>query len=173
MNVSDEVQWWLDKAGGDSSFFAAGDIGNLMNVAGVGVLEASGKRDDALKFVEFLLSSQAQQFFTSDVHEYPVKMAVIENPNLEALETVLEASPRVDLDALQDLGHPLVLGASRKSFIAATAGGEPDERLGGSLAALAWAAGHRVAVVRAHDVYATVQFLRVWEAIAAAPKGGV
>lgn len=91
------------------SFFEDGDIGNLVNVAGIGVLAASERQDDARRFVEFLLSSQAQQFFTSDVYEYPVRMAVIENPNLDDLETVLAASPRVDLDALRDLEGTLAL----------------------------------------------------------------
>ena len=36
---------------------------------------------------------------------------------------------------------------------------------GGSLAAVAWAALHRAAVVRVHDVAETVQFLDVWSAI--------
>lgn len=65
---------------------------------------------------------------------------------------------------------PVLLGASRKSFIAGTlsqAGGEkvpPDQRLGGSLAAVA-AAFSSAAVVRVHDVAETVQFIRVLAAI--------
>jgi len=72
-------------------------------------------------------------------------------------------------------GRPLLLGASRKGFIAAvTAAGptdpgpKPEERLPGSLAALAaaWRAG--AAVVRVHDVAASRQFLDVLAAIAGA-----
>jgi dihydropteroate synthase len=65
------------------------------------------------------------------------------------------------LDELSVLGRPLLLGASRKSFIAK---GHPSERLGGSLAAVAWAA-RTAAIVRVHDVAETVQLLRVWEAL--------
>lgn len=70
-------------------------------------------------------------------------------------------------------GRPLLLGASRKSFIAAVAGGGaadavigPGDRLPGSLAALAaaWSAG--AAIVRVHDVAASRQFLDVLAAIA-------
>jgi len=76
------------------------------------------------------------------------------------------------LDELAGLGRPLLLGASRKSFLARaveTAGGSPPPpagRLAGSLAAVGWAALRSAALVRVHDVAETVQFLAVWEAIA-------
>jgi dihydropteroate synthase len=69
------------------------------------------------------------------------------------------------LDALAPLGRPLLVGASRKSFIGELTGAPPGERLAGSLAAVAWAAWHGAAVVRVHDVAATAQFLAVFEAI--------
>ena len=76
------------------------------------------------------------------------------------------------LDRLRSLGFPLLVGASRKSFIGAATGAPPQSRLGGSLAAVAWAVHHRAAVVRVHDVEETVQFLRVWSAIDNAEGGG-
>jgi dihydropteroate synthase len=82
------------------------------------------------------------------------------------------------LDELAALGRPLLLGASRKSFIAKAMEGtgapapSPDARLGGSLAAVSWAAG-AAAIVRVHDVAETAQFLTVWQAIQrAADPGG-
>ncbi len=69
------------------------------------------------------------------------------------------------LDALRPLGRPLVVGASRKSFIAAVTGAPVERRLPGSLAAAAWAAAHGAEVLRVHDVAETVEFLRVWAAI--------
>jgi dihydropteroate synthase len=65
------------------------------------------------------------------------------------------------LEQLQELGCPIVVGASRKSFI----GGAPAERLPGSLAAAAWAVAHGASVVRVHDVAETVQVVRMIEAI--------
>jgi dihydropteroate synthase len=65
------------------------------------------------------------------------------------------------LDRLTELGRPLLVGASRKSFIAAIRPSGPEQRLGGSLAAIAACFRHRVAVVRVHDVQPTVQFLEV------------
>lgn len=72
------------------------------------------------------------------------------------------------LDALGELGRPLLVGASRKSFIGELTGAPPAERLAGSLAAVGWAARHGAAIVRVHDVAATVEFLAIDRAIAQA-----
>ena len=57
---------------------------------------------------------------------------------------------------------PVLIGASRKSFLALAVGPvPPTERLGASLAAALWAARHGAKVVRVHDVAETVQALRV------------
>jgi dihydropteroate synthase len=71
------------------------------------------------------------------------------------------------LAALPELagGRPLLLGASRKSFIGHLTGAPVEERLGGSLAALAAAHGAGVTLVRVHDVAASVQFLDTLAAI--------
>jgi len=76
------------------------------------------------------------------------------------------------LDSLAELGRPLLLGASRKSFIGHLTGAQPSRRGAGSLAAVAWALLHGVAMVRAHDVVETVQFLKVFEAVRAAQGAG-
>jgi len=78
------------------------------------------------------------------------------------------------LGELAALGRPLLVGASRKSFIARAAARAglpeppPDRRLAGSLAAVARAAELPAAIVRVHDVEETVQFLDVWYAAAEA-----
>jgi dihydropteroate synthase len=75
------------------------------------------------------------------------------------------------LHALADLaalGHPVVVGASRKSFIGRLTGAAVDARLPGSLAAIAGAAALPRVLVRVHDVAATVQFLAVLAAIRSA-----
>ena len=69
---------------------------------------------------------------------------------------------------LAALGHPVVVGASRKSFIGALTGAAVDARLPGSLAALAAAAALPRLLVRVHDVAATVQFLTVLAAVRSA-----
>lgn len=65
-------------------------------------------------------------------------------------------------------GLPVLVGASRKSFLGAVTGAPPDRRLPGSLAAAARAAAGGAAVLRVHDVAETVSFLAVWTAIGGA-----
>ena len=71
------------------------------------------------------------------------------------------------LPRLVALGFPILLGASRKRFIAAIdpAAGDAGGRLGGSLAAALEGARAGVAAVRVHDVRETVQALAVQAAI--------
>lgn len=69
------------------------------------------------------------------------------------------------LEAFHWLGCPVVVGASRKSFIGKTLDREPHERLAGSLAVAVWAMLHGAQVLRVHDVAATVDAVRMIEAI--------
>ncbi|WP_315798357.1 MULTISPECIES: dihydropteroate synthase [unclassified Bradyrhizobium] len=71
------------------------------------------------------------------------------------------------LDAFARFGLPLLVGASRKRFISTVVASEPQERLGGSIAAHLIAARRGAAIIRAHDVAETVQAVRVAAAIEA------
>ena len=69
------------------------------------------------------------------------------------------------LDEFSELG-PVVLGASRKSFLGRIVPDEgPGARLEGSLAAACWAAMQGAAVVRVHDVLATRRALAALDAV--------
>ncbi|MES1198775.1 MAG: dihydropteroate synthase [Pseudomonadota bacterium] len=70
-----------------------------------------------------------------------------------------------------EVGRPVVFGASRKSFIAkidANAKDAETGRLGGSIAAALLAAQNGAAMLRVHDVVETVQALKMWCAAGAA-----
>jgi dihydropteroate synthase len=70
------------------------------------------------------------------------------------------------LEELRDLGRPICVGVSRKSFIGAIAAEPaPARRLPGSLASTAAAVLHGAQMVRAHDVEETVQAVKVAHAI--------
>ncbi len=72
------------------------------------------------------------------------------------------------LARLRGLGHPLLVGVSRKSFVGRITGrSRPEERLSGSLAAAAIAVYNGAAVIRAHDVAATVEVARMAAALRA------
>jgi len=70
------------------------------------------------------------------------------------------------LDRIASLGQPVVVGVSRKSFLAKLGAGDAvDERLSGSLAAATLAVAHGAHVIRAHDVLETVRAMRVADAL--------
>jgi len=70
------------------------------------------------------------------------------------------------LAALHGLGCPLLVGASRKRTIGALHNEAPaDRRLGGSLALAMKAVEQGAHLIRAHDVFETVQALRVWRGL--------
>jgi len=67
------------------------------------------------------------------------------------------------LALFHSLGCPLVVGPSRKRTIGALSGEAPaDKRLGGSIAFALKAAEQGAHVLRIHDVFETVQALRIW-----------
>jgi dihydropteroate synthase len=67
------------------------------------------------------------------------------------------------LALFHSLGCPLVVGASRKRTIGALSGEAPaDKRLGGSIAFAMKAVEQGAQILRVHDVFETVQALRVW-----------
>jgi dihydropteroate synthase len=69
------------------------------------------------------------------------------------------------LRELSQLGRPLVVGASRKSFLGQITGRPADERIVGSVAAAAVAALNGAAVLRVHDVRETREALSVCNAV--------
>jgi dihydropteroate synthase len=69
------------------------------------------------------------------------------------------------LSELAVFGLPLLVGASRKSFINAVTPSEPHQRLGGSIAAHVLAAKGGARIIRTHDVPETTQALRVAAAV--------
>ena len=70
------------------------------------------------------------------------------------------------LAVFQGLGCPIMVGVSRKSFIAKLDSGQAaDQRLPGSLAAGLWALSQGARILRVHDVGETIQAIRVWSAL--------
>jgi dihydropteroate synthase len=70
-----------------------------------------------------------------------------------------------ELPTLRSAGRPILIGASRKSFIGATLNLPVGERLEGSLAVAALAVWQGAHVIRTHDVAATVRVVRMIDAI--------
>lgn len=78
------------------------------------------------------------------------------------------------IDSVVALGHPVLLGASRKSFLAALCANDgaavslPDARLGATIASALFGARAGVRGLRVHDVFEVVQALRTAHALDAA-----
>jgi dihydropteroate synthase len=73
-----------------------------------------------------------------------------------------------NLDKLTELGYPVLLGASRKSFIGMISEktpGDADKRIGGSLAAMFFALVAGCRIIRVHDVAESVEALRIYAAV--------
>ncbi len=89
-------------------YFPGGDVGSLINVAGVCVINSSENSEQALDFVRFLLSTEAQQYFADETNEYPLANVDVElNPALTPLSEI--DSPEIDLSNLEDLQGTLNL----------------------------------------------------------------
>lgn len=88
-------------------FFAPGDAGSLVNVAGVGVLK--GKADTrTAALLAFLLGKEAQTYFAEETHEYPLVGGVA--PVAEGLPALASVKgPEIDLSELHSLTATLAL----------------------------------------------------------------
>ena len=70
-----------------------------------------------------------------------------------------------------ELGVPVLAGLSRKKTIGELTGrDDPRERVSGSVAAHLIAAQNGAGLLRVHDVAATVDALKIWQAVAAVPR---
>jgi iron(III) transport system substrate-binding protein len=87
--------------------FLTGDIGALINIAGVAVLDTTNQPQAAHRLVEFLLSRQAQEYFSTETFEYPLAGEVDPDPRLPRLDEI--DTPDLDLTDLDDLRGTLEL----------------------------------------------------------------
>lgn len=82
-------------------FPPGGDAGSLVNVAGIGILESSDQKEEALRFARYMLSRPAQEHFAKTVKEYPVAAGVEADRLVVPLARI--EHPRIDLSNLDDL----------------------------------------------------------------------
>ncbi len=91
----------------ENYFFPNGDIGSLVNVAGVGILEGSPNQEQALAIIDCFLQAEAQQYFAEATFEYPLIDDVEPAAELRPLDEI--DSPEIDLSDLADLQGTLEL----------------------------------------------------------------
>ena len=88
-------------------FTDPGEAGALINIAGVGMLSASDNRDNALRFIEYLLGEHAQEYFRDQTSEYPLAAGIAARPELAPLDEL--DPPSLALTSLADLEGTLEL----------------------------------------------------------------
>lgn len=84
-----------------NGFFAPGDLGNLINVSGAGVLASSKKIAAAEDLINFLTSAPSQQNFVRDTHEYSLIDSAAAPAGLPGLNQI--GAPTIDLASLKNI----------------------------------------------------------------------
>ena len=118
--------------------------------------------DDVVTEVKAFLSARVEAALAAGIGEERIWL----DPGIgfgKTAEHNLELLRR--LPELAELGRPLVVGTSRKSFIGRVDGSDAGERLGGTIASSVLAAADGAAVLRVHDVVEVKQAMTVAAAI--------
>jgi len=89
------------------SYPEAGDPGSIVNVTGAGVLTGAATDADALAFVDFLVSPEAQQYFVDETYEYPLVAGIDAPAGLPTLDSLV--NPELDLADLESLADTQAL----------------------------------------------------------------
>jgi len=96
-----------------ANHYPAGDVGSMMNVAGIGVLASSRRQEAAARLVAFLLTEASQRTFAEDNFEYPLARGVAAAERVTPLADL--RLPDVELGELRDL--EATLGLLRKAGV--------------------------------------------------------
>ena len=83
------------------------DAGSMVNVAGVAIMKTTDQKEDVQKFINYMVSSKAQNYFASKTNEYPLSKGV-DAPTLQVSLKELDP-PEIDLTKLSSLEETLKL----------------------------------------------------------------
>jgi iron(III) transport system substrate-binding protein len=84
-------------------FLPGGGPGSLLMVAGAGRLASATNEANADRFLHFMLSQVAQQYFSSQTFEYPLVEGVVTPPGLPPLAELDSVALDIDMADLKDL----------------------------------------------------------------------
>jgi len=84
-------------------FLPAGGPGSLIMVSGAGILRTAPNADNALRFLEYLLAVDGQQYFASETYEYPIVEGVQTSPLLPPLAELDARAVDIDPAQMADL----------------------------------------------------------------------
>ena len=130
-------------------------------------MQEDPRYDDVVAQVHRFL---AERIFAAELAGIPKKHLVADPGFGFGKTTAHNLELLAGLERLAELGVPVLAGLSRKRSIGELTGRQvPAERVAGSVAAHLLAAQRGARIVRVHDVAATVDALKVWNAVAAVP----
>jgi iron(III) transport system substrate-binding protein len=89
--------------GARNHFLSGGGPGSLILVAGAGRLAGGANEQNALRFLEFMLSLPAQQYFASSTSEYPLVEGVVTPVGLPPIADLEATALDIDMADLEDL----------------------------------------------------------------------
>jgi iron(III) transport system substrate-binding protein len=82
----------------ENYYFPEGDYGSTLLVTAASIVEGSDQAEDARRLVEFLLSTEAQEYFSQETFEYPLASGVEPDSTLPPFEEI--SATRVDMSEL-------------------------------------------------------------------------
>ena len=130
-------------------------------------MQAAPDYDDVVAEVHRFL---AERIFSAEMSGIANKKIVIDPGFGFGKTTAHNLALLARLERFADLGVPVLAGLSRKRTIGELTGrSDPRDRVHGSVAAHVIAAQRGARILRVHDVAATVDALKVWNAVAVVP----
>lgn len=150
----------------DGALEAAGDLDTavcLMHMQGTpGTMQVNPRYDDVVTEVRGFLDERLRACLAAGLP----RERLLVDPGFGFGKTLAHNLTLLrGMGALTDLGVPVMAGLSRKSFVAKLTGNDEDDRVFGSVAFALAAVREGAAIVRVHDVKATVDALKVWQAV--------
>ena len=130
-------------------------------------MQAAPQYDDVVGEVHRFL---AERIFAAEMAGIPKQRIVVDPGFGFGKDTAHNLQLLAQFERFVELGVPVLAGLSRKRSIGELTGRDvPADRVAGSVAAHLIAAQRGAAIVRVHDVAATIDALKVWNAVAAVP----
>ena len=119
--------------------------------------------DDVVEYVVTFLDKRARELEERGVG----RDSIVLDPGIGFAKTAEQSALLLrDVAKLKATGYPVLIGASRKSFMGQLLGLEDGQRLEATLATTAWVAAHGASIVRVHDVRENVRAARTIDTIA-------
>lgn len=81
--------------------YMPGDVGSMINVAGVAIVDTTDQQGDAEKFVRYMLNDSSQNYFAQKTKEYPLVKGIAAPENQMSIRQI--NPPNIDLSNLDDL----------------------------------------------------------------------